>query len=435
MLVCLEFHPQPIRQSTAYKRLKKDRKYFQDIIPELESSSLITRQNKYYFYIPAHFVRKLSGGVSNPFKNSLEGLSLEDKFLTMQESYGQHALFGTYFHDYPEHLWEKFRGMGSWEAKDYSMKRFVFDPLYTYFEDVQFTVKMFRHVLEIYCPTVSEKDPNNRAYKDVTISKVGRFAQWFAAKRLSKGKLKVSLKEDKVRFHETNRTYLFQEIANKFFQQGTTKVLTNDWGIDSSKGMPEWEAFQKYVMVDREGIGSDLVDELLYFPRFFVGGYLPYQTQLMQEVQQEVQQDLELIKERDKQRDLKDNLRDNEVLKAFQLLNRSMENVTVHLDNLATKEDIEILNEAVQRLSLKQEKLSERRVYVNLDSKCQKILKELSGGALTRSELALLLGVSDSAPLTQIRKLLAAEMIEEETITKGEVGRPRIKYSLKELKE
>ncbi len=429
MLLCLEYHPQPIRQSTAYKKLKKDRKYFQDAIPELESCGLIIRQNKYYFYIPAHFVRKLSGGVSNPFKNSLEGLSLDNQFLTMQESYGLHALFGTYFHDYPDHLFEKLRGMGSWEAEDYSMKRFVFDPLYTYFEDVQFTVKMFRHVLEIYCPAVSEKDPNNRAYKDVTISKVGRFAQWFVEKRLSKGKLKVNLKEDKVRFHETNRTYLFQEIANKFYQQGTTKVLTNDWGIDSSKGMPEWEAFQKYVMVDREGIGSDLVDEVLYFPRFFVGSYLPHQTQLVQSIQQNL--DIHRTEQESVNQELVKNLQlmnDNLVKN-----NNNVENVAVFLDNLATKEDIEILHEAVQKLSLRQEKLSERRVYVNLDSKCQKILKELSGGALTRSELALLLGVSDSAPLTQIRKLLAAGLIEEETIPTGEVGRPRIKYRLKDL--
>ncbi len=436
MHVCLEFHPQPIRQSTAYKRLKKGRKYFQDIVKELEKAGLIVRQNKYYFYIPAHFVRKLSGGVSNPFKNSLGGLSLDNQFLTMQESYNQHALFGTYFHDYPEHLWEKLRGMGSWEAEDYSMKRFVFDPLYTYFEDVQFTVKMFRHVLEIYCPVVSEKDPNNRAYKDVTISKVGRFAQWFAEKRLSKGKLKVNIKEDKVRFHETNRTYLFQEIANKFYQQGTTKVLTNDWGIDFSKDMPEFEAFQKYVMVDREGIGSDLVDEALHFPRFFVESYLPYQTQLVQSIQQNIQQNFDVYRtgQESVNQELVKNLKlmNDNLVEHNKSNNRDMTNISVFLDNLATKEDIEILHEAVQKLSLRAEKLSEKRVYVNLDSKCQKILKELSGGALTRSELALLLGVSDTAPLTQIRKLLAAELIKEETIETGEVGRPKTEYKLKE---
>jgi hypothetical protein len=33
------------------------------------------------------------------------------------------------------------------------------------------------------------------------------------------------------------------------------------------------------------------------------------------------------------------------------------------------------------------------------------------------------------------RKLLLAELIEEETIETGEVGRPRIKYRLKEMEE
>ena len=431
MLICLEYHPSPIRQSTAWKRLEKDRKYFQDVIPELESAGLIIRQNKYYFVIPAHFVRKISEGVSNPFTKSLEGVKLEDKFLTMQESYGLHALLGTYFHDYPEHLWEKLRGLGSWEAEDYSMKRFVFDPLYTEFEGIQYTVKMFKHVFEVYGPKASEKDPNNRIYRFEYSSKVGRFVQWFVDKRLNKGKLKVNVREDKIRFHETNRTFLFQEIANRFYEQGYRKITTNDWGFDCSPGMPEWEAFQNYVMVDREGIGSDLVDETIYFPRFFVGYYIPYQQQLLTTIQTNIQKDLD-------KRFTEQESVNMELVKSLQLMNdnlqksnRSLENLVLNQEHLATKEDIEILQEHLQKVSLKLERAKEKRVLVGLDTKCQKILNKLESGSLTRTEIALFLGVSDTSPLTQLKKLLAAGLIEEEDIETGKRGRPKKKYKLK----
>ena len=426
MLTCLEYHPSPIRQSTAYKKLGKDRKYFQDVIPELEKYGLIVRQNKFYFFIPAHFVRKLSGGVSTPFKKSLEDVSLDNKFLTFTESYNQHAIFYPYFHDYPEHLWEKLRGLGHWEAEDYAMKRFVFDPYYTYFEDVQYIVKMYRRKLEISIPAVSEKDPNNRSYKDVTLSQVGRFAQWFADKRLSKGKLKVTIKEDKPRFHETNRTYLFQEIANKLYQDGLTHIVHDDWMLDCSKNHPEWEAVQNYFMFSREGKGSDLVDEVLYLPRMFFKLFVPHQAQQLQLLQKNLDE-----------RTAEQESVNVELVKNLQLMNenlekgnRSLENISVFLENLATKEDIELVQEHLQRLNSELEKQQIRVLHVGLDSKCQKILNKLAEGSQTRSELALFLGVSDAAPLTQLRKLLAAGLIEEEEIETGRRGRPKKEYKL-----
>lgn len=432
MKICLEFHPQAIYQSQASKRLNKGRAYFQEAIPELLDKGLLVCQNGRYYTVPANIVRKLSGGVRNHLKNPSQPLSLDNQFLTYSESYGQHAYISTFFHDYPEHLWKKLRGFGYWIAEDHSnIKRFVVDPMYSSFEEEQYRVEIYKKKMKVYGPAVSEKEANNRGYRYNAGSQAGRFINWFVNKRLAKGKLQVRVKEEKIRFHETNRTYLFQGISNKLFDTGYNKIVRQHYMHDSSKGINELEFNEGYNQAGGVGFGPDLVDDVLFFPGMYMNTVYPQQQQQLATIQT----NLELIKERDKQRDLKDNLRDNEVLKALQLLNNNMENVSVHLDNLATKEDIEILNEAVQKLSLRQEKLSERRVYVNLDSKCQKILKELSGGALTRSELALLLGVSDAAPLTQIRKLLAAELIEEVTINKGKVGRPKIKYKIKEMKE
>ena len=112
--------------------------------------------------------------------------------------------------------------------------------------------------------------------------------------------------------------------------------------------------------------------------------------------------------------------------------NRSMENLSVFTENLATKEDLEIVKEQIQQLDYKLEKQAERRLFLGLDSKCQRILNKLADGPLTRSELALFLGVSDSAPLTQLRKLLAAGLIDYDDIQTGERGRPKKKYKLVE---
>ena len=118
------------------------------------------------------------------------------------------------------------------------------------------------------------------------------------------------------------------------------------------------------------------------------------------------------------------------LLTSFQENTRVLENLAVFQENLATKEDLELVKEEIQNLNNKLEQQAERRLFLGLDSKCQNILNKLAEGALTRSELALFLGVSDTSPLTQIRKLLAAGLIEEESILSGKRGRPKKKYVL-----
>ena len=428
MMICLECHPVPIYQSQACKRLQKDRRYFQEVVVELLQAGLIIRQNRSYFCIPANVVRKISEGVRNPFIKSSQGLELENKFLTFDEKYFLHAFRATYFHSLPEHIWSKYRGHGYWEAEDFpNLKRFVFDPTLTYFEGEQYQLKMYKNKFELYGPSVSIKDGDNRQYKYLTSDKAGRFMQWFVEKRMNHGKLQVKLTADRIKFHETNRTAPFQEIANKFYEEGYESIVHQHWIYDASKGLPEWEANQGYVQAGGMGFGPELVDAVLFFPQFFVEGFMPYQAQQMSTLQKNLDEmktenesvHVELVKNL---KLINENLEKN---------NRSMENVSIFLENLATKEDIELVQESIQKLSLELEKRKEKRVIVGLDSKCQKILNKLAEGALTRSELALFLGVSDSAPLTQIKKLLSAGEIEDEDIETGERGRPRKQYRLK----
>ena len=68
MLICLEYHPQPIRQFTVYKRLGEDKYYFKHVVPELISAGLIVRQNKHYFNIPDNIIKKLSSNISTDVK-------------------------------------------------------------------------------------------------------------------------------------------------------------------------------------------------------------------------------------------------------------------------------------------------------------------------------------------------------------------------------
>ena len=437
MLICLEYHPEQIRQSTAYKRLGKDRKYFQDIIPELITARLLFRQNKYYFNIPANIVRKVSGGVRNPFINSLEGVSLDDKFLTLPSAHEIHAFTMTYFHDYPEHFWDKLRSHGTWEAEKHpNLKRFVFDPTYSYFEDSQYEVKMYKKTIVVYGPTFSTKKPEDRGYRYLATEKVGRFIQWFVGKRLNVGKLKVRVEPAKPpNFHEPNRIDPFQEIANKCYEEGLLPVYGQDYTIDASKEMPEFEGVQGYIQqgFTKPGIGPDLVDEVLYFPRIMMNHVVPRQTQLVGSIQKH----LEEWKEEQESVNV-------ELVKSLKLINsglaetndslgknnRSMENIAVFLDNLATKEDLEIVKEHIQKLNYTLERQTEKRFLINLDTKCQKILNKLAEGSLTRTELALFLGVSDTAPLTQLRKLIAVRLVEEESILTGKRGRPAKRYKL-----
>ena len=334
MLICLDYHPTPIRQSTAYKRLGKNRKYFQDIIPELISAGLIIRQNKYYFNIPAKVVRKVSEGIRNPFINSSQGVSLDNKYLTMQESYYLHAFRATCLHDFPERFWDSYRGHGSWEAENTpNLKRFVFNPSFTLFDGENYQVKMYKKKLEVYGPSISQKDPNDRQYKYLTGAKVGQFVDWFS-KKLSVGQMEVKIVVEQIRFHEVNRTDPFQEIANKFYDEGYEQIIKQHWMYDSSKGMPEWEANQGYVQAGGMGFGPELVDDMLFFPQFFVNKYVPHQTQLIGSLQK----DIDLMKDEQESVNV-------EVVKSLKLISSSMENIAVFLDNLATKEDIEVMSE------------------------------------------------------------------------------------------
>lgn len=428
MLICLEYHPQAIYRAFACNTIKKDRRYFQEAFRELHQARLLICQNKKYFTIPATIVRKLSEGIRNPFKKSLENPQLADSFLTFTEKYYLHAFRAICFHSLPEHIWEKYRGHGSWEAENYpNLKRFVFDPSYTYFENEHYTVKMYKKKLEIYGPSVSCKDSNDRQYKFLTAAKLGRFVEWLAEK-MSAGKLQIKIDVERIRFHETNRTDLFQGIANKFYEEGSEQIIHQHWMYDESKGLPEWEANQGYFQVGGIGDGPNMVDEVLEFPRLFVKRFLPHYEQQQQQLQQNL----------DKQRIEQESV-NVEVVKHLKLLNvnlekgnRILENVSVFQDNLATKEDIELVQESLQRLKLELEKQTIKVLHVVLDNKCQKILNKLAEGSQTRSELALFLGVSDTAPLTQIRKLLAAGEIEEIKIETGKRGRPKKKYKVVE---
>ncbi|MCE7748721.1 MAG: hypothetical protein GPJ51_09995 [Candidatus Heimdallarchaeota archaeon] len=426
MLICLNYAPKPIRQSTAYKRLGKDRKYFQDIIPELVAVRLIVRQNKHYFYIPAEVVRKVSEGVRNPFTKSSQPLSLDNKFLTMQESYFLHAFRATCFHNLPEPIFTNYRGHGYWEAENHpNLKRFVFDPSLTFFDGEHYQVKMYKKKLEIYGPSISQKDPNDRQYKYLTGAKVGQFVEWFS-KKLSKGKMQVKIEVEQIRFHETNRTEPFQEIANKFYDEGYGQITKQHWMYDQSKEMPEVEFNQGYVQAGGMGFGPELVDDMLFFPRFFVNKILPQQTQLVHSIQKD------LVNLKTEQESV-----NVEVVKGLKLINsglektnHSMENVSVFLDNLATKEDIEVMSEKLDRLDHKLEKMYYEKHTTFFVQKCDLIVQKLTERDLTLDELEITLNQKKQGILRYLSRLEEEGVIDSDSVETGKRGRPKKKYKL-----